>query len=458
MNKRFWIGAGVALVVTVVIAIMLLVRPSSEPEHPAKVIETENRVDAHPRPDDDWRPAAVDMLIFGGGRVRTGAVSSARLELLDGIVRLSADSVFTVKKSTTHQGELVTTLFVEQGRLWAHLTSDQPHAFTIETNNAVAAVRDTRFSVNVVGEVTLLSVAEGEVVLTAQEQSVTVAAEQQATVVGDQPPSLPEPMSDEERKLWATEGEIPDLAPPLQEGLSVDVSCSLTGPAGDPASRNPETVFDATLANIDAIQAVVETPDGDTIVMPAYGDIYGQERRFHMRIPGLPQAGGTYTFKALDAAGVPIPGAVASDVYLGGHELDPPVNVQAQVTEAGILVNWDPVPAIPGAFDPSGSPHSGFYQMTLGGGETETAFGWNNAGRPLAQTSHLIPFRRQDFGPGDRGAALEEMENGEYYLFLTSFSVPPEGTAAFANECSASDPGEEIRIVIQDGRVLVAER
>jgi hypothetical protein len=458
MNKRFWIGAGVALVVTIAIAIVLLARPSSEPEHPARVIETENKVDAHPRPDDDWRPAVVDMLIFGGGRVRTGAVSSARLELLDGIVRLSADSIFTVKKSTTHQGELVTTLFVEQGRLWAHLTSDQPHEFTVETNNAVAAVRDTRFSVNVAGEVTLLSVAEGQVILTAQEQSVTVAAEQQSTVVGAQPPSPPEPMSDEERKLWATEGEMPDLAPPLQEGLSVDVSCSLIGPAGDPASRNPETVFDVTLTDIEAVQVAVETPDGETIAIPAYGDLYGQERRFHLRIPGLPQAGGTYTFKALGADGMPIPGAVASDVYLGGHELDPPVNVQVQVTEAGLLVTWDPVPVIPGAFDPSGSPHSGFYQMTLSGGETATEFGWNNVGMRLAETSHLIPFRHQDFGPGDRGAALDEMENGEYYLSLMSFSVPPEGTAAYANECSASDPAEEIRIVVQDGRVQVAER
>ncbi len=166
-------------------------------------------MDAHPRPRGDWEPAVVDMAIYGGGQVRTGAESSARLELLEGLVRLSADSIFTVKESVTRQGTLLTTLLLQEGRLWVHLTSDQPHEFTVETGNAVAAVRDTHFSVEVADGETLLSVAEGQAVLTAQEQSVTVVAGHQATVEPEQPPSPPEPMSKEERDLWVTEGEMP---------------------------------------------------------------------------------------------------------------------------------------------------------------------------------------------------------------------------------------------------------
>ena len=207
MQKRLWIVGGLVLMAGVVAVLFLL--PSRGQEHPATVVEAVNKVDAHPRPKDDWGPAAVGMAIYGSGQVRTGAASSARLELLKGLVRLSAESLFTVKESATRQGKLVTTLFLQEGRLWAHLTSDQPHEFTVETGSAVAAVRDTRFSVGVdPDQTTRVSVAEGEVVVTAQGVSVTVVAGQQATVEPGQPPSPPEPMSEEERDLWASEGEM----------------------------------------------------------------------------------------------------------------------------------------------------------------------------------------------------------------------------------------------------------
>jgi hypothetical protein len=215
MKKRFWIAGGLVLVAVVVVAFFLLL--SRGQEHPATVVEAANKVDAHPRPKDDWQPATVGMAIYGGGQVRTGAASSARMELLEGLVRLSAESVFTVKESVTRQGTLVTTLFLQEGRLWVRLMPDQPHEFTVETGNAVAAVRDTRFSVRVADGETLLSVADGEAVLIAQEQSVTVTAGQQATVEPGQPPGRPEPLSTEERRMWATEGEMPELAPPIGE-------------------------------------------------------------------------------------------------------------------------------------------------------------------------------------------------------------------------------------------------
>jgi len=222
VKKRPWIAGGLVLVAAAIVAIFLL--SSGGQKQPATIIEAVNKVDAHPRPKDDWQPAAVGLEVHGGGQVRTGTESSARLELLEGIVRLSDESVFTVKESTTRQGKLLTTLFLQEGRLWAHLTTDQSHEFTVETGSTVVAVRDTHFSVRVADGETLLSVAEGEAVLTAQEQSVTVAAEQQVTVEPGQPPSPPEPMSDEERALWATEGEMPQLAPPTPTPTPVDTT------------------------------------------------------------------------------------------------------------------------------------------------------------------------------------------------------------------------------------------
>jgi hypothetical protein len=218
MERRRWIAGGVILVAAIAVALFLFLARGQE--HTAMVVEVVNTVDAHPRPKDEWLPAAVDMVIHTGGQVRTWAESSARIELLEGLVRLSEDSIFTFKESVTRHGILVTTLSLQEGRLWAHLTSDQPHEFTVETSSAVAAVRDTSFSVRVADGETLVSVAKGEVELTAQEQRVTVGVEEQATVEPGQPPSAPEPLSTEERRMWATEGEVPELAPPIGEAHS----------------------------------------------------------------------------------------------------------------------------------------------------------------------------------------------------------------------------------------------
>ena len=240
MKRGFWIVGGLILMAAIVVVFDLL--PFGGQENMATIIEIVNKVDAHPRSRDDWQPAMVDMIIYGGGQVRTAATSSARLELLEGVVRLSASSIFTVKESTARQGKLLTTLFLTEGRLWVNLTTDQPHEFSVETSNAVAAVRDTRFSVRVADGETLVSVAEGEVELTAQGQSVTVATGQQATVELDGPPSLPVPMSDEERTLWAIEGVIIELAPPTATTLAETPTFTLTHtPTPSPTPTAPHS-------------------------------------------------------------------------------------------------------------------------------------------------------------------------------------------------------------------------
>jgi hypothetical protein len=281
-------------------------------------------------------------------------------------------------------------------------------------------------------------------------------------------------MSDEERALWATEGEMPELAPPTptptptltpaptptptklaEIDMWVDVYCALNGPAGDPASRHPQTKLETHIEGGDVTHVQVETPDGEVVVMPAYGDIYGQERRFLWEVQTLPQAGGSYTFTALDAAGAPLPGGVIRDVYLGGNEPDPPSHTRAEVVEAGLLVTWAPSPAISGAFDPGGTPPFGYYQITLFGEGGGMLYGWHHADRPLTEPSHLIPFRRQDFSPDDFGRVLEEMEDDVYYLSVTAFSVAPAGTAGRGHECSAHDPAEDIQLIIERGQVRV---
>jgi hypothetical protein len=251
MKRRLWIAGGLALLAVVVLVLLLV--PSQGQGHRATVVEAVNQVDAHPRPKDPWQPAAVGMAIYSGGQVRTGAASSARLELLEGMVRLSANSLFTVRESVTRRGRLLTRLFLQDGRLWAHLTTGQPHEFIVETGNAAAAVRDTRFSLRFSDGETLLSVAEGEVELTALGQRVLVVAGQQATVGPRQPPSPPQPMSDEERALWAIEGEMPPLAAPTftSTATKVPVPTETHTPAPSPTptyTRSPTPTSTPTQA------------------------------------------------------------------------------------------------------------------------------------------------------------------------------------------------------------------
>jgi hypothetical protein len=179
-----------ALALAIVAALPLV---ADRQKRSAEITEIVNEVDAHPRPKDEWEPAVVGMAVYGGGQVRTHADSAALLELPQGIVRLSAETLLTLKERSTRKERAVTTLFLERGRIWVNLTARERHLFTVETNSAVAVVRDTRSTVQVVDGRTLVSVAEGEVELTAQDQTVVVSAGQQAQVDPGQPPSVPEP-------------------------------------------------------------------------------------------------------------------------------------------------------------------------------------------------------------------------------------------------------------------------
>jgi hypothetical protein len=270
-------------------------------------------------------------------------------------------------------------------------------------------------------------------------------------------------MSDEERALWATEGEMPEMKnleptptiTPVKIEIDCDVYGDLIGPAGPLSSRNPQTAFDVHIVAGSAAQVAVALPDGKTISLPPFGDVYGPEQRFHGRIEELPKAGSAFTLTALDANGTPIPGGVCEDVYLGGYEPDPPANVRAEVVEAGLLITWDPSPTIPGGFDPSQSPPLGYYQISLSSEGQGTTYGWNHIDRSLPETFHLIPFRRQDFGPGDRGMALEEMKDGVYWLQVDAFAVAPPDMAGHGNECSATDPGQGLQIIIEGDQVRI---
>jgi hypothetical protein len=299
--------AGVLLLITGAISVFAL-QLVSEEENTATVIEMANHVEAHPRPADGWQPATVGMMVYSGGQVRTGTASAAHLRLLEGIVRLSADTLFTVKESVTRQGKLSTELFLQEGRLWLHLTTDQPHELDVETGSAVAAVRDTRFSVKVTDGQTFLSVAEGTVVLTAQGQSVNVTAGQQAVVEPGQPPATPEPMGSEERMLWATEGEMPELALSASTPTPTSTVMPTPTPTSTPVlmptpavtltpALSPTPTFTPTMGGFGIIEGhyIVDGPFGACTYISVKGVICALDKPFTLTTNGQDPEAGEYT-------------------------------------------------------------------------------------------------------------------------------------------------------------------
>ncbi len=67
----------------------------------------------------------------------------------------------------------------------------------------------------------------------------------------------------------------PPTETPVQVDVLCDVSVTLTGPAGDPAARSPQTHFLVDVQGAGATQVAVEFPGGETIILQLYGDFFG---------------------------------------------------------------------------------------------------------------------------------------------------------------------------------------
>jgi len=208
-------GIGLLLVVALCLGLAVVLRrpggsmpATAAPalvERPATITEVINQVDAHPRSGDAWTAATVNMLLYGGGQVRTFADSSARINLEDGVVRVAANSVFTVQQYQKQEDNRLVHFLLEAGRVWVHLDEPviEPSVFEIETTTGIAAVRDTRYSVQIDADgMMLVSVDQGKAVVSAQGTSVIVRAGQQVTVLKGQSPGPVSPMSVEEQTLW----------------------------------------------------------------------------------------------------------------------------------------------------------------------------------------------------------------------------------------------------------------
>jgi protocatechuate 3,4-dioxygenase beta subunit len=199
---------------------------------------------------------------------------------------------------------------------------------------------------------------------------------------------------------------------------------------------------------------LVDTPDGQTVYVPSYTDIFSpfvdfvSEFRFLLQLEGAPISGEIYTFTLLDILGNPIPGAIAEDIWTGCTQ-EAPGNIQLSYNvEESIHMTWDPVPITDG-WDPGGEPQVGYYQIGISPiFESQTSYG--SAG--IASPEHIIPWESFVEGENgdpdgtDFGLSLSELDDGVYDVNLEAFSEALPASGGFGAECSVRDSNELLQM------------
>ena len=400
---------------------------------------TEGNVSVMKADTGSWIEAQVGMSLKPGDSVKTGDNSSADITFFDGsTIELQAGTEIEIASLDISGDSGSTNITLEQaiGNTISRVTKivDPASRYEVETPVGAAAVRGSAMQVYVMEDgTTWITNLEGDIWAVAQSVQVQIPEGRQCIIGPGQPPEL----------IY----------------FQTDAYVVLDGPATlPPEERNPCVNLEI-MTNIVVDSVRVDLPDGRSIIVPGYTDVFspGGEGttlfRFLSCEPGMPIAGGEYIFTALDMAGAPLPGARNTDIWVGVEPPDPPTNVRADVTEDGILVSWDESPIIPGSFEPAAEPQLGFYQLWISRVDTgESVYG----ACLISASSHLISRDKANFIEGkDSGLSLGEMEDGTYWLGASVLSIAPEGSSGKRFEYNNADPGQNIVFTIQDGEITI---
>jgi LysM repeat protein len=112
--------------------------PTPDPRS-AAVSEVVQTVETRAGEGQTYAQVTTGYVLRGGGQVRTGQASKARLDISDGtILRLAQNSSFTLEDITPFSGGVLARLQLEAGKLWVSLTGG---TLQVETPVGVASVR-----------------------------------------------------------------------------------------------------------------------------------------------------------------------------------------------------------------------------------------------------------------------------------------------------------------------------
>jgi hypothetical protein len=241
----------------------------------AAIVELINQVEAHPLPDGDWQLASVAMTIYTGGEVWAKESATARIQLDESMIRVAPNTIFTLKPAT----DQTVTLDLAQGQVWLNVEGLAPgETLEVQTPDAVAAVRGTRFSVRVLSEGgTIVSTREGAVAVTAAGSTVLVEAGTQSTVLPGSIPGEPAPLSIPELGLWgmATDPHLSVAFPAVRELVSLTGPGIILDPAWSPDNQLAFQLYDPAQPDKSSHWETLDPGTGQPIVTSLYGESDG---------------------------------------------------------------------------------------------------------------------------------------------------------------------------------------
>lgn len=185
--------------------------PASALSFEAEIISVVGRGDARASGAEEWKAASVKQRLSQGAFVRTSDLSQMALLLTDQTqLRINQNSMVQLKEVSSTNG--ATRLKLNQGRVWAQakrkaFLADMlgAPAVTVETPNAIAAIRGTDWEIVVDKEGgATLTVLSGEVEFYNDLGRVSVRPNEQARVVPGSAPTKVLLTNARERVQWVT--------------------------------------------------------------------------------------------------------------------------------------------------------------------------------------------------------------------------------------------------------------
>ncbi|GAB4572271.1 MAG: hypothetical protein Kow0077_11230 [Anaerolineae bacterium] len=205
-----------------------------------------------------------------------------------------------------------------------------------------------------------------------------------------------------------------------------------------------------------ALEAMIEGSYVDAIWALGPADIASQS---FMLYPGNEEDSGFRHYIYYEAGKMPLAGnyvliplhdglEVTGRRFITPHRgryafTDAPRNINATLTDRGVLLTWEPVTPVEGGFNPGGA-----YLIRIHSAEADTITHLFN---PLYEDRgaasvprYLIPWGQLYRPPSATGLALNELPDGEYLIEVWAVSTRP----STGDECRAIDSSQSLRMRI----------
>jgi len=193
---------------------------------PAELITFRGTAEVRINFNTNWQPARLKHPLPALSSVRTGDLSWASLLFIDQTqIKLSANTMFTIKRASQKKGREKTILEIRKGKAWMR-SKTLPKGLTVQTPAINAGIHGTDWVIEVDSEgKTTLSVLSGEVVFANEQGEVRVSKGEEAIATPGVAPVKQTLVNPHERVQWvSTHGvrweQYPEL---LEDRLSQDI-------------------------------------------------------------------------------------------------------------------------------------------------------------------------------------------------------------------------------------------